>query len=103
MLVMSSGKIGNHYCIGSSEEHTNLDIASLICNFLDQLRPSRVPYSSLISFVEDRLGHDRRYAIDSSKLKKELGWYPKHTFHSGIKETINWYHENPHWVNRFFK
>ena len=101
MLVMSSGKIGNHYCIGSSEEHTNLEIASVICNYLDDLVPSRAPHSSLINFVEDRLGHDKRYAIDSSKIKQELGWYPKHSFPSGIKETINWYHSNQHWVNRF--
>ena len=103
ILVMSEGKIGNHYCIGSSEEHTNVEIASIICNILDDLIPLKAPHSSLISFVEDRLGHDRRYAIDSSKLKKELGWYPKHTFQSGIKKTINWYHENPHWVNRCFE
>jgi len=101
ILVMSSGDIGNHYCIGSSEEHTNLEIASIICNFFDDLRPIRMSHSSLISFVEDRLGHDRRYAIDSSKIKQELGWSPKHSFPSGIKETINWYYSNPHWANRF--
>ena len=99
MLVMSSGKIGNHYCIGSSEEHTNLDIASLICNFLDDLQPFNAPHSSLIRFVQDRLGHDRRYAIDSSKIRKELGWLPKHSFPSGLKQTINWYYCNKDWLN----
>tara|TARA_Y100001968_G_scaffold211156_1_gene194312 strand:- start:4159 stop:5226 length:1068 start_codon:yes stop_codon:yes gene_type:complete len=101
LLVMSSGEIGNHYCIGSSEEHTNLEIASVICSCLDDLIPENAPHSSLISFVEDRLGHDRRYAIDSSKIKQELGWSPKYSFPVGIKETINWYYSNQNWVNSF--
>ena len=94
MLVMSSGEIGNHYCIGSNQEHTNLDIASLICDFLDNLRPTRVSYSSLINFVDDRLGHDRRYAIDPTKIESDLKWFPKESFDTGIRKTIKFYYEN---------
>ncbi|MCK4257693.1 MAG: dTDP-glucose 4,6-dehydratase [Halanaerobiales bacterium] len=91
-LVLHSGKVGEVYNIGSNNEMTNLEIANII---LQELSESK----SKICFVKDRLGHDRRYAIDSSKIRKELGWSPKYNFFEGIKKTIQWYKENRNWCN----
>ena len=90
-LVFHNGKIGEQYNIGGDYEKTNLDIAKNICSVLDNLKPQDNAYSSLIKFVEDRAGHDFRYAIDASKIKKELNWTPKESFESGIQKTISWY------------
>ena len=81
-------------------EKTNIQVVHSICEFLDNLkpRPDKISYAQQISFVKDRLGHDRRYAIDASKIKKELGWQPKETFESGIEKTIKWYLEHDEWV-----
>ena len=92
-LVFHNGKIGEQYNIGGDYEKTNLDIAKNICSVLDNLKPQDNAYSSLIKFVEDRAGHDFRYAIDASKIKKELNWTPKESFESGIQKTISWYLE----------
>lgn len=92
-LVLHKGKIGEVYNIGGNNEKTNIDIVKLI---LKELNKSE----SLINFVKDRLGHDRRYAIDSSKIQNELGWKPKYTFEVGIIETINWYLDNKDWINQ---
>ncbi|MFC4735425.1 dTDP-glucose 4,6-dehydratase [Bacillus daqingensis] len=89
-LVLINGISGNVYNIGGSSEMTNLEIVSAILRELD--KPE-----SLISFVPDRLGHDRRYAVDASKIKRELGWQPSHTISSGLKETITWYKNNRSW------
>jgi len=90
--VLNKGKPGEVYNIGGSNEKTNIEIVELILKTLNKPK-------SLIKFVEDRLGHDRRYAIDSTKIKSELGWKPKYTFEIGIKETINWYLDNKNWID----
>jgi len=90
-LVLNKGKLGEVYNIGGNNEKENIEIVKLIIDYLDK-------DESLIEFVKDRLGHDRRYAIDSSKIQKELGWNPKYTFETGIKETIDWYLDNQQWI-----
>ena len=98
--VLNNGEIGSTYNIGGNEEKTNLEIVNLICEILDEIYPSEKlkSYKELITFVEDRPGHDYRYAIDSTKIKRECGWNPKETFSSGLKKTIRWYVENKLWV-----
>lgn len=91
-LVLHKGKTGEVYNIGGNNEKTNIDIVKLILKELDKSE-------SLIQFVKDRLGHDRRYAIDSTKIQKELNWKPKYTFEVGIVETINWYLDNQNWIS----
>jgi len=93
--VLNQGTIGNKYCIGGNEEKTNNEIVYAICDTLDELIPKENSYSNLITYVEDRLGHDKRYAIDASKIKSELGWIPKYSFEEGLKITISWY------INKF--
>ena len=80
----------------------NIDIVKIICSVLDELRPrtSGASYTELITYVEDRPGHDYRYAIDASKIKKDLGWTPKETFETGIRKTIQWYLDNEDWWRR---
>jgi dTDP-glucose 4,6-dehydratase len=98
--VLAKGKLGETYNIGGWNEKANLDVVKTICQILDELKP-RVDgksYAEQIIFVKDRPGHDRRYAIDASKLKRELGWKPKETFDTGIKKTVQWYLNNPVWV-----
>ena len=81
----------------------HLEVVKIICKFLDKLAPSKIKgldkYEQLITFVEDRAGHDRRYSIDNTKIKKELNWTPKETFRTGIKKTVQWYLSNPEWVD----
>ncbi len=91
--VLHKGKNGEVYNIGGNNEKTNIEIVKLILHGLK--KPE-----SLIKFVQDRLGHDRRYAIDASKIKNELGWAPVHTFENGIQETIHWYLANKEWWQR---
>jgi len=115
--VVSKGKIGETYNIGGRNEKTNLEVVNIICEILDELIPpnlnkkknnqkiyrlksskkSILSYKDLITFVKDRPGHDFRYAIDASKIKKELNWAPKHSFKTAIKKTIEWYLNNPNW------
>ncbi|KZX13877.1 dTDP-glucose 4,6-dehydratase [Methanobrevibacter oralis] len=92
-LVLHEGRLGEVYNIGGNNEKENIEIVKLILNELSRSE-------SLIEFVKDRLGHDRRYAIDSSKIQSELGWKPKYTFETGIKETIQWYLDNQNWINQ---
>ena len=100
--VLTQGKIGEKYNIGGHNEKTNLCIVETLCDILD----GRVPkengksYREQIVFVKDRPGHDLRYAIDASKIEKELGWVPKETFDTGIVRTVDWYLENRDWCNR---
>jgi len=97
--VLQHGKIGETYNIGGNNEIPNIEIVKTICTILDEYRPlvNDKSHNDLISYVEDRPGHDFRYAIDASKIKTELGWSPKETFESGIRKTIEWYLENENW------
>ena len=99
--VLEAGRVGETYNIGGWNEKANLDVVKTICAKLDALRPRTdgQPYASQITFVKDRPGHDRRYAIDARKIERELGWKPQETFESGIQKTIQWYLDNPEWVN----
>lgn len=95
MLIITKGKIGEIYNIGGDNELKNIFVVKKICDILDTLKPEKPNginhYSELITFVQDRLGHDFRYAIDNSKIKKELGWFPKQNFEVGLQKTIQWY------------
>ena len=97
--MADKGKAGSQYCIGGGEEKSNINICKKICDLLDELKPKKAPYSSLIEFVNDRPGHDFRYGIDSSLIFKELGWKPLFKFDKKIKETIIWYLSNQDWVD----
>ena len=100
--VLAGGRIGECYNVGGNNEQTNINIVKLICQTVDRLRPglAHAPCTSLIKYVKDRPGHDRRYAIDASKIESELGWRPQQDFESGLELTIRWYLENPVWVER---
>lgn len=96
--VLQAGRVGETYNIGGRQEKTNIEIVETLCALLDRLRPGAQPYRSLMRFVADRPGHDRRYAIDARKIEGELGWTPRETFASGIEKTVRWYLENSAWV-----
>jgi len=97
--VLQGGTRGETYNIGGDSERTNLIVVETICDLIDQLvQPSHAPCRQLIRYVTDRPGHDRRYAIDASKIQNDLGWRPTQTFESGIRETVQWYLENWDWV-----
>ena len=98
--VLAKGRVGETYNVGGDSERRNLEVVETICRLLDARRPREdgQPRSSQITFVADRPGHDRRYAIDASKLQTELGWKPRHTFETGIAETVDWYLDNQDWV-----
>lgn len=98
--VLERGRVGEVYNIGGNNEWANIDIVHRVCDRLDELRPGPKPYRELITFVRDRPGHDRRYAIDSSKMQRELGWTPAHQFETGIEATLNWYLANLDWCDR---
>ncbi len=97
--VLAGGRLGETYNIGGWNEKTNKEIVLTVCALLDELRPSaQGPYSRLITYVTDRPGHDRRYAIDARKIESELGWRPAETFDTGIRKTVQWYLSNADWV-----
>ena len=97
--VLAGGKLGETYNIGGWNEKANIDIVKTVCTLLDELRPDPAgPYARLITYVTDRPGHDRRYAIDAHKIEHELGWRPAETFETGIRKTVMWYLANAHWV-----
>ena len=99
--VLEKGVIGEKYNVGGNYEKTNIEIVKTICRLLDKVKPRSNDqiYEDLITYVDDRPGHDLRYAIDSSKIQKELGWTPSETFESGIKKTLDWYLKNLGWCN----
>jgi dTDP-glucose 4,6-dehydratase len=98
--VLASGSVGELYNVGGWNEKPNIEIVHTVCALLDELRPKAdgTPYQSQITYVTDRPGHDRRYAIDASKIERELGWKPAETFETGIRKTVQWYLDNPDWV-----
>ncbi len=96
--VLEAGKPGECYNIGGNSERANIDVVTAICDLVDELRPVGAPRRRLITFVEDRPGHDRRYAIDAAKIARELGWKPAEKFESGLRKTVRWYLEHPEWV-----
>ncbi|MGO8094089.1 dTDP-glucose 4,6-dehydratase [Rhizobium leguminosarum] len=98
--VLESGKVGETYNVGGRNELTNLSVVNTLCEILDELKPlpDLASYKSQITFVRDRPGHDRRYAIDAAKIERELGWRPSETFDTGIRKTVEWYLANEAWV-----
>ena len=103
LLVIKKGKVGKSYCIGGHGEKTNKYIVESICSILDKIIPKTEPYLNLIKYVKDMPGHDRRYSIDSSKIKNELGWKPKFTLEKALEETICWYISNRKWTRKILR
>jgi dTDP-glucose 4,6-dehydratase len=99
--VLEKGRLGETYNVGGWNEKANLDVVKSLCAILDELKPKAdgTKYESQITYVKDRPGHDRRYAIDATKLERELGWKPQETFETGIRKTVEWYLSNQDWVN----
>ncbi len=100
--VLEAGRTGEIYNIGGNNEKTNIEVVHTVCRILDQLRPASPhrPHGQLITLVEDRPGHDLRYAIDAGKIQLELGWHPQETFDTGIEKTVRWYLDHLHWCQR---
>lgn len=95
--VVTEGVVGETYNIGGHNEKQNIEVVKTICSILDELMPKETKYAEQIEFVNDRPGHDRRYAIDSSKMQRELGWVPEETFETGLRKTVQWYLDNQQW------
>ena len=103
LLAAATGKIGNSYCVGGNSERTNKQVVYNICEILDELNPKGAPHGRLITPVSDRPGHDRRYAIDATKIREELGWKPVYSFENGLRATVNWYMNNQKWCENISK
>ena len=99
-LILEAGKPGSTYAVGGSAELRNIDVVRAICAVLDRRAPKNHPHADLITFVADRPGHDHRYAIDATRLTRELGWRPRHDFDSGLERTVEWYLANRDWWQR---
>ena len=100
LTVLERGRVGETYNIGGLNEQTNREVVARLCAVLDRIHPAGAPHDRLICFVTDRPGHDRRYAIDCSKIHSELGWRPRESFTSGLEKTVSWYFEHDDWVKR---
>lgn len=100
LLIATQGLVGSKYCVGGMCEKSNLDVVHTICDVMDEIIPLDRPRSTLIAFVQDRPGHDQRYAIDPGKIRLELGWSPRETFESGLRKTVQWYLDNKPWWHR---
>jgi dTDP-glucose 4,6-dehydratase len=96
--ALAKGKPGETYNIGGNSEKTNLEVVHAVCTILDELHPAGAPHAKLITYVKDRPGHDRRYAINAEKIKRELGWEPREKFDRGLRKTVEWYLTNGEWV-----
>jgi dTDP-glucose 4,6-dehydratase len=98
--VLARGQVGETYCVGGANEQKNLYIVETLCRLLDEMRPTdpAVPHRQLVTFVKDRPGHDRRYAMDTRKIQRQLNWHPAETFESGISKTVRWYLDHQDWV-----
>jgi dTDP-glucose 4,6-dehydratase len=96
--ALAKGKPGETYNIGGNSEKTNLEVVHAVCTILDELHPAGAPHTKLITYVKDRPGHDRRYAINAEKIKRELGWEPREKFDRGLRKTVEWYLTNGEWV-----
>ena len=99
-LVLEKGIVGATYNVGGDSEMANIDVVNTICSIMDEVHPAGAPHSRLITFVHDRPGHDRRYAVDASRLKRELGWQQRESFSTGIRRTIEWYLSNSAWIQQ---
>ena len=97
LLAATRGRIGASYCIGGSGERNNRQVVEAICSLMDRFRPQGKPHGRLITLVSDRPGHDRRYAIDPTLIRSELGWQPRHTFEKGLESTVEWFLDNLDW------
>ena len=97
LLAATRGRIGASYCIGGSGERNNRQVVESICALMDRFRPEMKPHGRLITLVGDRPGHDRRYAIDPTVIRNELGWQPSHTFEQGLESTLRWFLDNLGW------
>ena len=100
LLAANNGKIGNSYCVGGYGERENIQIVKKICEIMDQIRPQNAPHEKLITQIDDRPGHDRRYAIDSNKIKTELGWEPRYSLEERLEVTVRWYINNQSWCKQ---
>ena len=96
--VLAKGRLGETYNVGGWNEMPNIEIVKIICGILDELRPGAASYAQQMTYVKDRPGHDRRYAIDARKIERELGWKPAETFETGIRKTVQWFLENEPWI-----
>ena len=99
LTVLEKGRVGEKYNIGGGNERTNLEVVDRICDLIDELKHPPVSCHTLKTFVPDRPGHDRRYAIDASRIRRELGWAPRHSFESGLRETVRWYLDHRGWCD----
>ena len=100
LTVLAKGEPGETYNVGGLNEQKNLDVVKTLCSILDELHAEGAPHDRLITYVKDRPGHDRRYAIDCAKLQNSFGWAPKESFGTGIRKTVQWYLDNPAWVEK---
>ena len=97
LLAATRGRLGASYCVGGNGERNNCQVVEAICSLMDQLHPQGAPHARLITMVSDRPGHDRRYAIDPTLIRSELGWKPRHTFEQGLESTVRWFLDNLDW------
>jgi dTDP-glucose 4,6-dehydratase len=97
-VALAEGRPGETYNIGGASERANIDVVKSLCAIMDELRPDAAPHAKLMTFVKDRPGHDRRYAIDAQKIRRELGWQPRERFETGLRATVEWYLANMDWV-----